>query len=197
MDIRYTKTHLHPQIKTFLFQHFAIFTSIFRSVLGLLEIDYIGVALLNQYDEFLLFSSKPSIEWNLIENDLWQFDHSYHSSFFDQHEAKIWGELYHEPWRDELYYFKQKVPGLNFGFSIPSNYQNSQIVYSFATKSTRHHDIQKIIENPAECIRIGQFCLQKILNAIILPDLFNTAIQNKSFLKLIINNEPPKLSKHL
>jgi hypothetical protein len=89
MDFSYSNIQLHPEAKAILFQHYDALTIIFQDVLGLFEVDYMSIAMLNAKHELLFLSSKPSIERNLIEQDLWRHDGSYHIDFFSQHEMKL------------------------------------------------------------------------------------------------------------
>lgn len=60
---------LHPQASDLLFKHYRVIARIFRNVLGQIEIDYMAIALLTPKDELLFFSSKPGIEWRMIEHN--------------------------------------------------------------------------------------------------------------------------------
>ena len=170
MDLSCTKITLHPQAEEFLFQHYRTVNRIFHDVIGHLEIDYMGIALLTQADELLFFSSKKSLEFNLIQNNIWQFDASYHPDFIKQGEAQLWEELYHEDWRETLYQQKQKTSGFSMGISVPSKFEEYRVVYSFALKSTDAAIKNKILNRIEQLTCMGRYCLQKIMKEIPLPD---------------------------
>lgn len=93
MDVTAVEVRLHPKARDFLFEHYATLNRIFSDVLGHLETDYISIALINQTAQIFFLSSKPSIEQNLIEKELWQFDGSYQPSFIYQEQPRLWSEF--------------------------------------------------------------------------------------------------------
>lgn len=189
MDLSCTKINLHPQAAAFLFQHFQVTRRIFNDVLGHLEIDYMGIALLNPKNELLFLSSKPSFEQNLIENNIWAFDGSYSTDFFIQGKAHLWEDLYHDEWREMLHLHKQKIPGFSMGIAVPSIFEEYRVVYSFALKST-NTAIKKEVLNQIETLTcMGRYCLQNIMKKIPLPDQKNIYVSKKPSLTLIINNK--------
>lgn len=189
MDFRYSNIKLHEEATTILFRHYRTFTKIFQDILGLLEIDYMSITLITSENKLLFLSSKPSIETNLIEKNLWQFDGSYHPDFFLKNEIKKWSDLYHQEWRKALSHFKQEVPKLYTGYSVPSYHHNLRLVYSCATKSSHPTSMSRIIDDPEILIRIGKFCLQNINKILPIHTLQKTSFEYKPSLKLIVNNE--------
>ena len=189
MDLSCTKINLHPQAAAFLFQYFQATKRIFRDVLGHLEIDYIGIALLNPEDELLFLSSNPSFEHNLIENNIWAFDASYNPDFFVQGKAQQWEDLYHDKWRNTLLLHKQTIPGFSMGIAVPSIFEEYRVVYSFALKSTNTAIKNKVLNQIETLTGMGRYCLQNILKKIPLPDRQTVYVSKKPSLTLIINNK--------
>src|SRR5215217_3841809 len=85
---------LHPKASDFLFMHYHLVKKIFRDVLGLIEIDYIGIAFINPKNELFFLSSHPSIEFNLIASDLWSVDTCLQEPFIKQNKPILWDNLY-------------------------------------------------------------------------------------------------------
>lgn len=165
---------LHLQASDLLFKHFETISRIFSDVLGLLEVDYIGIALLTPQKELLFFSSRPSIEWSTIEHNLWLSDPRFQHDFFMQEQARTW------------YYMQNSGVALN-GLSIPSTLENYQVVYTFASESSDIKVCDMIHKNISMLVRIGRFCLNKILSVISLPNRQCLFKQEQPKLKLIIN----------
>lgn len=180
---------LHPQAHDFLFKYYRLLRRIFGDVLGQLEMNYISINLLTAQNELLFLSSKPSLEHNLIENQLWQYDLSFQTDFFLQNMVQLWTSLYHADYRDELRYYKQDVPKLSIGVAIPSFFNGHRVVYSFATSSSDKTMTNKIINQIVTLQKLGQFCLQRIVRSIQLPIALDPLLVRKSVLKLIVNNE--------
>lgn len=169
MDLSANITKLHPAAKDLLFQHYSTLCKIFRDVLGHLEIEYMAIALLNSRKEWLFFSSRPSIEYNLIEKKLWQFDAIYQEDFFKQNTARFWNELYSVEWGGLLHYYKQLKPEINLGISVPSAYEKFRVVFSFGLSTHDALTRNKLMNKTETLIRMGKFCLQQIMEAIPLP----------------------------
>lgn len=190
MDLSCSKIDLHPQASAFLFQHYRTFLKIFSDVIGLLEIDYIAIALLNPQDKLLFLSSKPSIECNLIEHNLWQFDSSFQKDFFMQDQVHLWEDLYYEAGHKPILYYKQLLPKFSMGISVSSSFEEYRVVYSFALTSTNEITKKNAINKIDALLRMGLFCLQNIAKKIVLPDR-QGVITKKPSLKLIINHKVP------
>ena len=167
---------LHPQASDLLFKHYRVIARIFRNVLGQIEIDYMAIALLTPKDELLFFSSKPGIEWRMIEHNLWLSDARFQYDFFKQEQAQVWD---------------QRPADFCIGLSIPSIYDEYRVIYIFASKSNDEATQTKIHNNIAMLIRMGRFCLKNILHELPFLSPKTNSIQQKPQLKLIINNKVP------
>ena len=182
-DLSCTEVNLHPQAKDLLFEHYRTLLRIFREVLGHLEIDYMAIALLSRHNELLFFSSHPSIEYNLIEQNIWQLDASFHPDFFLAGKARLWEDLYHKNGQGSLHHIKQESPKFPIGIAVPSRFEQYQVVYSFASKSNDETVKNNLVNKIDTLGNIGKFCLQKILQTISLPT------QPKPVLKLVVNKK--------
>jgi len=180
---------LHPQACDLMFQNYRVLSRIFRDVLGQLEINYISIALLSSQNELLFLSSRPSIEHNLIEKQLWQFDKCFRMEFFIQNTSQPWEALYCDEYRETLRHFKQKVPKLSMGVAMPSLFEEYRVVYSFATQSADAKIQNKLMDQANILQKLGQFCLQRIVKSIQLPNRPNFLSERKPVLTLVINNE--------
>ena len=191
MNLSCSKIKLHPQANVFLFQHYRTLRKIFHDVLGHLEIDYMAIALLNAQNELLFLSSDPAIECNLIEHNLWQFDTSFQRDFLIQGNAQVWDDLYPDEWRKILHHYKQEITGFSMGISVPSSFEEYDVIYSFALTSTSEAIKSNVINKVGTLTNMGRFCLQKIMRAIPLPGQKTISIAKSPSLRLIINNKEP------
>lgn len=189
MNLSCTTVILHPEAKVLLFEHYHTLKRLFNDVLGHLEVDYMAITLLNSQNELLFLSSKPAVEHNLIEHNLWPFDASFHQDFFSQGDARLWEELYHDEWRKPLHHYKQEIHKFSMGLSIPSSFEEYRVVYSFALKSTNELIKRKLINKIQTLTSMGRFCLKNIMQSITLPDRQRPFSVRKPELKLIINNK--------
>ncbi|HBB6940331.1 TPA: flagellar biosynthesis protein FlgJ [Legionella pneumophila] len=188
MDVLAVKITLHPMAKDALFKDYQALRYIFSNVLGLVETDYLSIALIDEQGRILFFSSHPSIELNLIEKNLWSFDGCFNPNFIYQDEMHSWDSLYPPEYKSKLFRYKQSSHQLRTGFSIPTDFEEFRVVFSFGFKSSNpflHYQIPKQRE---KLIAMGNYCLREIIRVIGLP-LRKHRHLLKPHLELIINNE--------
>lgn len=187
-DVTAVEVTLHPKAKEFLFEHFVTMRKVFSDVLGQVETDYISIALINQTGQIFFLSSKPSIEQNLIEKNLWLFDECYQFSFFSQDKPKLWSELSHTGCTEIINQYKQIEPGLITGISIPTEYDSYKAIFSFGLKQINPYIQNKMPFHCEKLLAMGKYTLRQIQEYLTFPDKqsYRTA---KPKLKLIINNQ--------
>jgi hypothetical protein len=188
MDVTAVKIRLHPLAEDYLFKHYEILRRIFSDVLGQLETDYISIALIDQSGQLIFLSSKPSIEQNLIAKNLLEFDGSIKPHFVYQDKPCVWNDLYDSDVAQLLYQYKQEIPGLKTGISIPSDFMDYGVVFSFGFNSLTPLMEQQIYNECEKLLAMGKFCLREIIKAIPLPNQ-QKIIKFKPRLELIINNQ--------
>jgi hypothetical protein len=189
MDVSTLATQIHPLAQDFLFKHYRAMRKIFRNVLGLFEIDYLCIALITPQHELLFMSSEPSIEFNLIEHNLWSLDPSLQKAFFQSGKMQFWGELYSREADDQLCFYKQKMHRFHIGLSIPSVFDKYRIIYTFAAKSDDLNIRNNLKDNTENLLSMGQFCLKTILNEIALPGVSAQTVNNNKDLTFVLNNQ--------
>lgn len=189
MELNKPSICLHQQAKDYLFQHYRTLNRLFNNVLGHLEIDYIAIALLNKQNELFFLSSKPAIEQNLIEHNLWQLDPCLQLDFFTGNKARLWNKVYCEKTQEPLRYYKLEKPAFSSGASVSSSFNEYRVIYSFALRSKDIETQNKLTTQIDTLVSIGRFCLQSILKAIPLPEQHCVLMSPRPSLKLIINNK--------
>lgn len=188
MDVTAVEVRLHPKARDFLFEHYVTLNRIFSDVLGQLETDYISIALINQTAQIFFLSSKPSIEQNLIEKGLWQFDGSYQPSFIYQEQPKLWSEFPSFKDSEKLKQYKLYDHALITGISIPAEYAEYKAIFSYGFKKRTSNIENKATNSCEKLLSIGKYCLREIREVIHFPDQKKNS-KPKPKLKLIINNQ--------
>lgn len=182
---------IHPRAQEILFEQKRKLSKIFREVLGHYEMDHLSIAVIKKNHEIFFLSSTPSIEFNLIEKNLWIYDDSYDPDFFRNPQCKLWSELFHKEKFIELRFIKQIVTGYVSGFSASVEFNNFYLVYSFATKSKRLDTEMEFFGLSNSLIKLGNFCFKKIVDEIF-PVLFTNVgsinLIRTPRLKLVANN---------
>ena len=184
MDVKVVEIKLHPLASDYLFKYYDVLRRIFSQVLGQLETDYISIGLVDQLGQLFFFSSKPSLEHNLIEKNLFTYDVGFQSDFVYQDKPHVWTNSVTSEHQKLLYQYKQSEPGLMHGISIPTDYHEYRAIFSFGFRSPNVH-IQQQYEN---FLAIGRYCLKEITKAIAFPDQ-KELFKFKPHLKLIVNNQ--------
>lgn len=188
MDVSAVTITLHPLAKDALFKDYQALRYIFSNVLGQVETDYLSIALIDEDGRLFFFSSHPSIEQNLIEKGLWQHDGAFHPSFIYQDEMMAWNALYHPNYKTQLYRYKQSDQKLVAGFSIPSDFEEFRVIFSFGFKSANPFFQQHIHNQKEKLLAMGKYCLREIMGTVGIPDR-KKPHRLKPHLKLIINNQ--------
>lgn len=186
MDVTAVPITLHPNAGSFLFKHYVTVSRIFSNVLGQLEIDYLSIAFINTNNQLFFFSSNPSVQQNLIEQNACLAHGAYQPHFINQKQPKLWNELDHGIHADCIKKFKQ-AHGLLTGITIPAEFDNYKVVFSFGFKNARSFTQKKTPLHCKQLLTLGKYCLRELKERLIFPDeQKNTA--NKPYLRLIINN---------
>ncbi|HAT9314948.1 TPA: flagellar biosynthesis protein FlgJ [Legionella pneumophila subsp. pneumophila] len=188
MDVTAVEVRLHPKAKEFLFEHFATIRKVFSDVLGQLETDYISIALINHRNQIFFLSSKPSIEQNLIEKKLWQFDGCNQPNFFNQDQPMLWSELPHTDYLETIEKHKLMETGLITGISIPANFDSYKAIFSFGLKRINPYIQNKSTIHCERLLAMGKFSLRRIQEYLTFPDKL-TCKTSKPKLTLIIDNQ--------
>lgn len=190
LDMPAVKITLHPGAINYLFEHFYTLRRIFSNVLGQMETDYLAIALINKSKQIFFLSSNPSIEQNMIEQNLWSYDGSFSPDFIYQDKPKLWKELYNPKHSSRIYNYKYNNLKLITGISIPADYAEYRAVFSFGFKAEHTSLSQQFPQQLKKMMAMGNFCLQEITKSI--PMLDKIKILNsksKAKLRLIYNRK--------
>lgn len=148
----------HPQLLEFLFAFKSKVSAVFNDVLGMHEIDHLAVTRINQHNELMVLSSKPSIEYNLFNSGLWQYDQTYDPQWAQLLTQAHWQTLYKQTRYDELYYIKQIKHELPIGLSIAAKLNEELVIYSIASHKTCAHTRELFETQHEDFYKIGQYC---------------------------------------
>ncbi|MHA3183289.1 flagellar biosynthesis protein FlgJ [Legionella pneumophila] len=188
MDVSAVEVTLHPKAKEFLFEHYVAIRKMFSDVIGQLETDYISIALINPKNQIFFISSQPSVERNLIEHHLWQFDGCYQPDFINQDQPKLWSELPHKANSADINEYKQFDTGIATGISIPAEYRTYRAVFSFGLKRVNPCIQNKSVTHCERLLAMGKYTLRQISEYLTFPDQ-QKYFSTKPKLELIINNQ--------
>lgn len=188
---------LHDSILDLLFKHKNEISRKLSDIRGIYNIDHVAINIINPSNEVAIFSITPSVEYNLVIQNLWRFDGSLCPLNYTDGSFFFWDQAYINKYAKEIKLSKEIKHGFSLGFSLAKKVGQHHLVYSFATRSQEHHlkEYYKLMIN--ELWLLGDYGYNLIRD--IYDQYSNThtspyigsgkqAEKHKSHLKLIINN---------
>jgi len=162
-----TRTHQtitpHAYFLDALFAYKSKVNHIFKNILGLYHIHHIAISHINEQHELLTFSSTPSLEFNLFNSDLWQFDNTYHSSWYESCSLSPWQLLYTPERYDDLFFSKQIKFDYPLGLSLALKMETGHIVCSLASHQDTPETCALFASHYQSFYKISQYCSQLLL----------------------------------
>ncbi|NNM59345.1 MAG: hypothetical protein HKM04_05970 [Legionellales bacterium] len=128
------RVSLHKNILDIPFLNKRSLSRQFNDVLGLLCLDYVAVSMISSHQEMVILSSMPSLEFNLIDSGLWQYDDFFALSGWQQAE---WCGLYDAEKFFALKQFKEKEYQFKHTLHARHQIDGKEVIYSFATKQAQ------------------------------------------------------------
>lgn len=187
-----TSTYIHPNIIDILFKHKSEISRKLSDLKGLYFIDHVALSLINPDHEMVIFSTTPSVEFNLLAQGLWQFDRSFNPRSYTDKEILFWENAYARGHHHEIKRIKETQHHFSLGFNVMRRINQFHFIYSFATRHTEsdlHHYYQGLIPALLALGDYGYKQLQSIYQQYShhhLPMI--EASRTKKHLKLIFNN---------
>lgn len=190
---------LHASIMNILFKHKKDIANSLRDIKSIYGIDHVAIIVINPNYEVSIFSLSPSVEYNLVVNQLWKFDNCFDPAFLKDKSMSWWEEAYHRTYFAELRYIKECAHKFNLGMNLVRKIDGFTLVYSFATRSERIDLKEYYLNLKEELFQVGdygyrlirdflvQYCAPYVAPVLMSGENIKKPPQ-KSYLKLIINN---------
>lgn len=189
MDRSKKLVRLHPDAKITSFEHKHFILQIFKkNIQGILGIDYFSLMIVDRKNTISIYSSCPSLEFNLINDNLWKEDGIFNSVNHQDHAFFFWDELYSPIFKKILIKEKEKKYAFNLGFCVMKQLSDVFVIYSFATKSQHHKQLYRHSKDTLS--KIGDYFFNKLKN---IHHQYVTRDSKESFttktsLKLVVDN---------
>lgn len=195
------KVELHENIIDILFQHKNEVTRILADVCGHYDIDYVSINIVNSNNKLVIFSISPSVEFNLLADELWRHDQSFDPGLYQDGTLFSWDEGYSTEYKEKLNSLKLVKHNFTFGFNLVRKINSLQIVYSFATRS-KDENLHLYYQNiQSQLFLLGDFAY-KLINPLYKKLGFHNILENQigtkscpTPLRLIVNNSTPPIYK--
>lgn len=188
---------LHHNITDILFNHKKEILNKFLDIKGLHFIDHIAIILINPKNEIIVFSSTPSVEYNLLIKELWRYDMTFNPSLFSDGDLFWWHDSYHREFMLDIRQMKEYLHKFTLGVNLVKKTENFNFVYSFATRNKDIDMSEYYLDVKDDLFRIGNYgynlirdIYSRYCTPLLVPVLNEQgiAIKKKSHLKLIISN---------
>ena len=194
------KQKFHPDILNILYENRCHVKKKFSEVIGFYEINHISITIINPSNEMVTFSTTPSIEYNLITQELWQHDFTISSNSHKNNELIWWDTDNMHPHFNKINNIKEQKNNFTLGMALARKIDGFCIIYSFATKNKDSDLKSYYISNINGLYDIGDHCYKSIRNiyssyccrhtAPKIADftVFDLTVKTKPYLRLVVNN---------
>lgn len=188
---------MHPNIMDVLFKHKNEIFAKLNDIRGIYYLDHIAIILINPHNEIIIFSITPSVEFNLLAHNLWEFDLSFNPSAYKAHDLLFWNKAYVNPYKNQLLSIKETQHNFQLGFNILRPIDNFNLIYSFATRQQGLESQPYYQELANELLSLGDYSYRQLRHiytqySALIPPVIESNAHNKrikNYLRLIINNE--------
>lgn len=153
---------LHPDVLDILFENRKFMKNVFENIKGIHEVDHFGLTIIDPLNKLITFSTTPNIEYNLINQNLWQFDPVFSKNTVDPSSIIWWDELPISIENDKVKTIKLSNNKYALGVSLNRQVNDFSVIYSFATKSTDEGLKNYYVDNLSGLIDIGDYCYKLI-----------------------------------
>lgn len=190
MDQTKQLVRLHPSAKIISFEHKVFILNAFNNIQGILGIDYFSLMIVDSKKQTSLYSTCPSLEFILINDNLWEMDGMFNPEYHKDGAFFFWDELYVDEFKNTLTKEKEKKFGFHFGFCVMKQMKDTFVIYSFATKTQNEKEVYR--NSKDTLLKIGD-CLFNELKTIhskyVIEEKTESSLSKASrYLKLVIDN---------
>lgn len=158
---------------------------LFSDIKGICFIDHFAIKSFNKAGKFLIFSLTPSVEYNLIINNLWQYDGNF-SPITEENKIRVWEDFYIEPYKGDLKRIKEVNHHFKFCFDIGQVKDTIRTTFSFATRSILENPKLYYEEKINEILTISSYTHEMLMPLIHLYMNKNPNLSKN--VKLLVNN---------
>ena len=148
---------LHPEIIEILFENRRYIKNVFSDLNGLYDIAHIGLTCIDPSQECIVFSTTPNIEYNLIAQNFWLYDHCFYPDPVEKNTLLWWGDEH-----EKIAKIKLENNRFTLGMSIVRPVHDFCFIYSFATKETYQDFRRYYSEHLFHLIDIGDYFYKSI-----------------------------------
>lgn len=169
------KIKLHPEVIEILFENRRYIKSVFSNLKGLHGITHMGMTCIDPNQELVAFSTTPSMEYNLFNQQLWIEDHCFNKDSNDKNSLLWWD------YQDEkIEQIKLTNNRLTMGMTIYRPIGDFGFMYSFATN---------------ECVKgLRQYYIDNLFGLIDIGDYFYKSLR-ELYSRYSFRHKPPELNE--
>lgn len=190
-----SEVQLHTDILDALFKYKKEIYYKLSDIRGTYNIDHIAINIVTPENKLIILSISPSVEYNLIIQNLWQYDKSFFPQLYKENEFFYWEEAYLPGHNNLIRALKQEKHNYHLGIGLTRRLDDLYLTYSFATRNPSVKLKSYYLERQSELLLLGDYafkCMDNIYKKfhtnISTPKNGQPLVKN-SHLKLVVNND--------
>lgn len=153
---------LHPDIANILFRHRKQVSLQMSNIIGIHHIDYVSYSIITPNNYLVIFSSTPSVEYNLMQLNLLHLDSMYNPALHTDTKLCWWNRAYTLSAATSLRKAKETDHGFTHGFGFGRHTPDFKMTYSFATRADIPHAKLFYLSHHADLIKLGDYGLEQL-----------------------------------
>jgi hypothetical protein len=187
---------MHPETIDILFKHKEEIHRKLVDLKGTFLLDHIAIYIIDPDERLVIFSLTPSVEYNLLCQNIWQSDKAFDSKFQIEKNFYLWEEAYSPENFNELKALKELKHGFTLGFNLSKKIDDFTLIYAYATRSQNKELLEYYHSHTKELFCLGDYGFKVLSNIYSqyckkhqIPKInSNDQPKTKPYLKLIVNN---------
>jgi hypothetical protein len=154
---------LYSEILALLFAHRNKISMQFSDLKSLYHLSHIAVTIINPDDEIVIFSATPSVEYNIITENLWREDIAFNLHHFE-HARLVWWDENTSPFYNQIKSLKEISHHFTVGFNLYKKVNNFKFIYSFASRNPHDNIRAYYMDLRKELFALGDYSYKLMRN---------------------------------
>lgn len=159
---RSNEVSLHEDILEILIKSKENICNQFDNIRGTFLIDHLAINIIDPNNEILIFSSTPSVEYNVLAQGLWKYDKTFSVRYQKDNRFYCWEDAYEREYFEDIKNIKEKKHGFTFGFNLAKEIESFQLIYSYATRYQKPKPLEYYKMYMNELYAIGDYNYKSI-----------------------------------
>lgn len=189
------EVQLHPEALDALFKYKKEIYYKLSDIRGSYNIDHIAINIVTPENQLIVLSISPSVEYNLIIQNLWQYDKSFFPHLYKENEFFYWDDAYLPGHNNLIRTLKQEKHNYHLGIGLARRLGDLHLTYSFATRNPSKELKSYYFKHQSELLLLGDYAFKSIgdiykrYHTSSPPPKRSPSIIRSPHLKLVVRND--------